>query len=117
MQAIDAVERIAERTGQPLPLDPFIAAMADPEPMVRQRATRWLGASGDPRVLPVLVAALGDYDQRAPFAAIAALGELGDPRALEPLRQLARVPDGDRHANLRAAAWAAIARIEARQAG
>lgn len=115
MQAIDAVERIAERTGQPLPLDPFIAAMDDPEPMVRQRAARRLGTSGDARALPALVAALGDYDQKSCYVAIEALAQLGDPRALEPLRQFAGDPDPNEawHANPRQAARAAIARIQA----
>ena len=116
VQAMDALERIVERTRQPLPLEPFLAAMDDPEPMAPMRAARRLGASGDARALPALLAALGHHDMRARRAAIEALGQLGDARALAPLRKIVQSPDSDWQPNLRAVAAAAIARIEAHTA-
>lgn len=111
MSAIDALESIVARTGRSLPLEPFLAAMRDPEPMVRMRAAVRLGASGGPRALAPLVAALTDHDSSARLAAIQALGRLGDLRALEPLRRLAR-SSGE---PVRQAAAQAIARIESTQ--
>lgn len=69
------------------------AAMADPNPQVRELAADVLGAIGDAGTVPVLVEALHDSHWTVRFAAATSLSLTGGPRAKEALLALRDDPD------------------------
>ncbi len=70
------------------------AAVSDPEPRVRARATWALGRIGDDASRAALVEALKDADATVVGAAIRALRGAGEVRAVDPLKVIA-----ERHGN------------------
>lgn len=70
--------------GEPLALEPLIAALKDTY-YVRREAAKALGLLRDTRAVKPLVSALNDEEHLVREAAATALGRLGDLRALEPL--------------------------------
>jgi bilin biosynthesis protein len=66
----------------------LIAALTDPEPLIRTEAAAALGQVNYPAAVPHLILAIGDTNLDVQKATINALGKLGDPIALEPLQRL-----------------------------
>ncbi len=74
-------------------VDPLLAALRDPDEIVRWAAAEALGALGDARAVEPLLAAVRDPAGHGRGAAAQALGALGDGRAVEPLLAALRDPD------------------------
>src|SRR5262249_27500862 len=90
--AIDSLKLLAERLDLRLPAEPFVVALRDPLPHVRQRAARMLSILGGREALAGLRTAIHDPDE-APRGAIALrLGELSDIAAIAPLTEMLRDP-------------------------
>ncbi len=76
--------------GDPVAVDPLIAAMGSSNSSDRKLAAEALGRIGDARAVDSLLAALRDPKTRN--AAITSLGQIGDARAAQPLARLLSEP-------------------------
>jgi HEAT repeat protein len=79
------------KMGQPA-VEPLIAALRDPRPLVSMHAAEALGQIQDVRAVEPLIAALSDPRDGVRMFAARALGQLGDARAVEPLVVALRDP-------------------------
>jgi len=88
-------------------------ALQNHDPKVRQKAAFTLGniGSSNPAVLPALIGALKDADAGVRYEAILALLKYG-PGAREAVPALTELRDQDREAKVRAAATAALKKIQ-----
>jgi HEAT repeat protein len=89
---------------------PLIAALSDPDPLVRRQAAEALGKISDPRAVEPLITTLSDPDPLIRRQAIQALGKIKDPRAGKPLTEI--LIDTDEEPYVRATAAGALGRIE-----
>ncbi len=103
---VKAVHRLAE-IGDPSAVEPLLAAVGDPDGLVRAAVANALGQLGDARVVGQLAVLLKDRDPNVRAAAAGALGVVGDQRAVEPLVRMA----GDPHWEVRAAVLEALGRL------
>lgn len=71
----------------------LIAALDDPSWVVRYRVAEALGGIGDPRVVPALVARLEDEKDHVRYMAAKGLGAEPDPASVEAL--IGRLDDGN----------------------
>jgi len=81
LAAVDALQKIGERTGGKT----LLQKLGDPDPHVRAAVTRALGRSGDKTVVPKLLPLLHDDNGFVRSAAAEALGKLGDRSAVPAL--------------------------------
>lgn len=72
----------------PRAVSPLIAALKDPEPMVRLDASGALIEIGGPAVDPLIRSVRKETDSIFLWNAIRVLEEIGDPRAVSPLRDI-----------------------------
>jgi HEAT repeat protein len=86
--------------GRPAAVPALIAALADPEKVVRTAAGRALSGLG-PEAVPALIAALGDPSWVVRYRAAEALGGIRDPRVAPAL--VALLEDGKDHVRYMAA--------------
>lgn len=81
----------------------LIAALSDPDAIVRVAAAHSLGQLEDPRAIPALITASRDANVQVRSAAFDALSNFEDPRIVDPMITALKDPD----ANVRQqAAWA-----------
>lgn len=106
-EAIEALSKI----GDPAALNAISRAMHNGSVITRRKAIRALARMRDPKVIDMLTAALEDRDAEVRQEAAYGLGEIGDERALGPLEAAA---ENDPNPDVRSAAQAAIAQIQAR---
>ncbi len=96
----------------PRALDPLIAAMEDPNPLVRAEIATALGRfSGEDAALATLLRMLGDSDPLVREMTVAALERLGNREALTALRSAVKNEPAD---YIRSAINKAIETLEAR---
>lgn len=81
------------RNLDPVWLEPVLAALASPAPMLRYEAARASGELGSQRAVPGLLEMLSDSDREAQLAAVQALGKLGGRAAGTALRKLLQSED------------------------
>ncbi|WP_428262833.1 HEAT repeat domain-containing protein [Haliangium sp.] len=107
---------LARKLGAPTRPD-LLAALADPEPLVRQVALRALADLTDPADVARFAAVAGeDPDPGVRGAAVAGLGALaGAAEARDPAAQAARAALDDAHLAVRSAAVTALARLDDRE--
>jgi HEAT repeat protein len=74
--------------GDPLAVEPLVAALKDKDGSVRSEAVHALETLGDPRAIEPLVAALKDNEHYVRLSAAKALAKSGDVRAVRPLVDL-----------------------------
>lgn len=103
-KTVDALYKIGNNATNPL-----IAALKDPEPLVREGVTEVLGRLKVPQSLGPLSALLEDPVPEVRARAAWALGELGDEQAISAL---ANIADHDPDESVRNAAQTAIKRIK-----
>ncbi len=87
--------------GDPMAVEPLIAALEDTESGGRSEAVGALAQLGDPRAVEPLITALHDGTPDVRYGAAEALGRIKDPRAVEPL--IGGLRDTDRRMRYRAA--------------
>jgi len=91
----------------PATIDPLLAVVTDPQPMIRTLAIEALGSSHDPRIPPVLLDALSDTAATVRRAAVTALSVRTD--LVVPLDLVKRLTDRLWDFNLEVCQQAAIA--------
>lgn len=106
-EAIEALSKI----GDPAALSVISLALHNGSVMTRRKAIRALARIRDPKAVDILTEALRDPDLQVRQEAASGLGEIGDARALRPLEAAA---ENDPSPDVRSAAQAAIAQIQAR---
>ena len=89
---------------------PLIAALSDPDPLVRRQAAEALGRMSDPRSVEPLIDGLSDPDPLIRRQIIQALGKIKDPRAIDPLIKI--LIDTDEKPYIRATAAEALGSIQ-----
>ncbi len=105
---IGALGHVAQEQADEKPCSLLVAALTDPEALIRTEAAAALGQVNYPVAVPHLILAVQDADLDVRKAAINALGKIGDRSALEPLRSLLT----DEQEVVRVLAKLAIAQIE-----
>lgn len=81
-----------EKVGDANAARKIVAALADPEPMVRGRAALTLGRMRVAEAVPALVERLEDADGPTRLKAVEALGRIGDPAAVPGLMRALENP-------------------------
>ena len=84
---IGALGHVAQEQGDERSCQLLIAALTDPEPIIRTEAAAALGQVHYPDAIAHLILALNDSALDVRKAAINSLGKSGDPKALEPLQR------------------------------
>jgi bilin biosynthesis protein len=86
----------------------LLAALSDPETVIRTEAAAALGKLSQPDAVPHLVLALRDAEAEVRKAAVSSLGKLGERAAIEPLQAAL----SDSNESVRLLAKLAITQIE-----
>jgi bilin biosynthesis protein len=105
---IGALGHVAQEQADEKSCGLLVAALTDPEPLIRTEAAAALGQVNYPPAASHLILAVRDSDLDVRKAAINSLGKIGDPAALEPLQTLLDDPQDV----VRVLAKLAIAQIE-----
>ena len=88
---------------------PLMAALNDPDPLVRRQAAEALGKIGDPRAIEPLIAIMSDPDPLIRRQAIQALRRINDPIAANTLIKI--LVDKDEQPYVRATAAEALGKL------
>lgn len=105
---IGALGHVAQEKSDEKSCSLLVAALTDPEPLLRTEAAAVLGQVNYPPAVPHLILALQDAELDVKKAATNSLGKLGDARAMDALQQSL----SDEHDVIRTLAKLAIAQIE-----
>jgi bilin biosynthesis protein len=105
---IGALGHVAQEQADDRSCKLLVAALTDPEALIRTEAAAALGQVNYPIAVPHLMLALRDSDLDVRKAAINSLGKMGDQMALESLQPLLN----DQHEVVRVLAKLAIAQID-----
>ena len=73
---VGSVAEAVESMIRSRPIEPLLASLSSPRPLLRRHAARTLGLIGDPRAVPKLIIALKDTDERVQELAEASLKEI-----------------------------------------
>jgi len=110
---IGALGHVAQEQADPKSCQLLVAALTDPEPLLRTEAAAALGQVDYPDAIPHLILAMQDSDIDVRKAAINSLGKSGAVQALGPLKTSL----DDELEVIRVLAKLAIAQIERQSAG
>lgn len=105
---IGAIAHVAQEQSDEKSGNLLVAALTDPEVVIRTEAASVLGQVNYPPATPHLILALQDSEVEVRKAAVSSLGKLGDRSALEPLQSALH----DQTEVVRTLAKLAIAQIE-----
>ncbi|NER81598.1 MAG: HEAT repeat domain-containing protein [Leptolyngbya sp. SIO1D8] len=105
---IGALGHVAQEKSDEKACRLLVAALTDPEPLIRTEAAAALGQINYPPALPHLILAIKDTDLDVRKATINSLGKIGDPQAMETLQTALN----DELPVIRTLAKLAIAQIE-----
>lgn len=105
---IGALGHVAQEQSDEKSCNLLVAALTDPEALIRTEAAAALGQVNYPPAVPHLILAIRDPDLDVRKAAINSLGKIGDRSALEPLQALLN----DEQEVVRVLTKLAIAQIE-----
>jgi len=83
---IGAITHVAQEQSDEKSCNALVAALTDPEPVVRTEAASALGQVNYPPAIPHLILAMQDADVEVRKAAVSSLGKLGDRSVIEPLQ-------------------------------
>ncbi|MGD1859541.1 MAG: HEAT repeat domain-containing protein [Leptolyngbyaceae cyanobacterium] len=105
---IGALGHVAQEKADDKSCGLLVAALTDPEPLIRTEAAAALGQINYPTAVPNLILALKDDNLDVRKAAVNSLGKIGDPQALESLQ----AAQSDDQAVIQTLAKIAIQQIE-----
>jgi len=105
---IGALGHVAQEQSDEKSCNLLVAALTDPEAIIRTEASAALGQVDYPAAVPHLILAIQDTDLDVRKAAINSLGKIGDRTAMEPLKTALNAPEEV----IRILAKLAIAQIE-----
>ncbi len=109
---IGALGHVAQEQPDAQACQLLVAALSDPEPLIRTEAAAALGQVHYPAAVPPLLGAIHDPALDVRKAAINALGKMGDPAALAPLQALLNATPEAEPEVVRVLAKLAVAQIE-----